>query len=171
MRRREVPLRGVICLVILLSSALLAHALACGTFIRPDRFIAELFFVSALTYLASKRELEGPRLALLVLLTQSAVHILLGGMSMNTSSMLISHFACGLVSYGAIAYGEEFWFGLRGYISSLISPLFTLPLPASSSISITSVRSRSLFSQWIARRAWALRAPPVATNQRDLQLA
>jgi hypothetical protein len=171
MRRREVPLRGVICLVILLSSALLAHALACGTFIRPDRFIAELFLLSVLTYLASKRELEGPRLALLVLLTQSAVHILLGGMSMNTSSMLISHLACGFVSYGAIAYGEKFWFGFRGYVSSIISLPFSLHYAERFISSKNFFNYNALFSQWIARRAWALRAPPIATNRRDLQLA
>ena len=149
--------------LILFLSAVIAHFLACGTFISPSRFCLEGLFIGTLLYFGLDRELEGPRLALLALVTQAAVHVILGGMVMNNGRMLAWHTAFALVSYWAIRLSEMFWH--KGF-------LFVLPIksPRRLVVSLISADSqpavlhrKKFLTLWIDRCAHSLRAPPLLT--------
>ena len=109
MSLRKLSLRVWINSAILLMGALAAHAAACGTFIAIIPFI----IISSLVFLAivilSAQEIEGPKLAALIVLLQFTSHILLGGMNMNTTTMLLSHVIAGMLSYLFITENELLW--------------------------------------------------------------
>jgi hypothetical protein len=54
-----------------------------------------------------KDELQGPKLALLIVLVQSGAHIFLGGMSTSNTSMLLTHVAGGIFSFILITQCES----------------------------------------------------------------
>jgi hypothetical protein len=136
MQGRSVNLRVLFNSAVLLLSAVIAHTIACGTFIPALPFaIGSLIIVGSVTAL-SIAELRGPALALVVILVQSATHFLLGsgrmsmpapicggtskqffipmGPMMTPSSMLSVHIAAGLFSYVFIRKSEKFW-NFAGY--------------------------------------------------------
>ena len=161
MRSRQFSLRGAIYSLVLFISGLLAHFLACGAFISPFRFILEGTFVLALVFFLIEDDLEGPRLALLSLVSQAAVHSLLGGMVMNTNRMLLWHTFFAGATYVAIRYGEVFW---RGGLSSAL-PLISLRFSPTSIFAEQLCRITQHIEEfneiWIDRRAHSLRAPPI----------
>ena len=161
MQSRLFSLRGAIYTLILFLSAVLAHFLAFGTFISPSRFCLEGLFIGTLLYFGLNRELEGPRLALLALVTQAAVHVILGGMVMNSSRMLAWHAVFALLSYWAIRLSEKFWH--KGL-------LFVLPINSARRLLVSLISTNSqpavlyckkFLTLWIDRSAHSLRAPPL----------
>ena len=90
---------------VLLLSALLAHGLAGGTFVETPNLLWQGFGLGALLFGMRSLKLEGPSLALVILLVQSASHFVLGGGTyLNETRMTMAHFISGAISYFAISY-------------------------------------------------------------------
>lgn len=90
---------------VLLLSALLAHGLAGGTFVETPNLLWQGFCLGALLLGTRSLKLEGPSLALVILLVQSASHFLFGGGTyLNETRMTFAHFISGAISYFAISY-------------------------------------------------------------------
>ena len=90
---------------VLLLSALLAHGLAGGTFVETPNLLWQGFCLGALLLGTRSLKLQGPSLALVILLVQSASHFVLGGGTyLNETRMTMAHFISGAISYFAISY-------------------------------------------------------------------
>ena len=161
MRSRHFTIRGGINTLILFLSALLAHFLACGTFVSPLRFCLEAIFVIALVFIGSHQELEGPRLGLISILTQAAVHAILGGMMMNTTQMLAWHTLFAVLSYLGIRFGENFWQQGIDYLLPRIPQKCSFNLLNRPQLGRISHNTSAFLQLWIDRSAHSLRAPPL----------
>ena len=97
-------------LVVLFLSAIAAHGIAGGAFVdAPHLALEGISIALALTPLQSLK-LEGPSLALLILIVQSSSHFILGGGTyLNSLQMTFGHLASGIFSYMAIGYFELVW--------------------------------------------------------------
>jgi hypothetical protein len=109
---------------LLLLGSLASHFAGGGSFIAPSRLIVEGAMIFALLFACRYRFLAGPQLALIIVLTQSAGHLILGQASNANSVMMSSHILGGLISYIAVSRSEAFWMKL-----SEISFTFGLALP------------------------------------------
>jgi len=109
---------------ILFLSAISAHALAGGSFVTPMRLAVQAVAISITLIFTAHFKLEGPTLALLVLLIQSTSHFILGGGSLDGEmKMTISHLISGISSYCAISYFDILWEIILSIISSVIPTL------------------------------------------------
>lgn len=110
---------------LLLLGALTSHFAGGGSFVAPSRLLLESALIFALLFTSRCRFLSGPQLALIIVLTQSTGHLILGQASNANSVMMCSHILGGLISYIAVSRSETFWLKL-----SEISFTFGLALPS-----------------------------------------
>ena len=186
MSRPLVNPRVVINSVILLVAAVIAHTLACGTFIPALPFLAgSLLIILAVTVLSTSK-FQGASIAAIVALVQTGTHFFLGsgrmsmpsptcggssttffmptGSSMNSHSMLIVHFMAGIASYIFIRNNEKFWICANRCLVALLVPdstLGTIPeitLAGQSKIEITVLITR--LQSFLTEATSRLAAPP-----------
>ena len=115
---------------VLLLGALIAHSIGCGTFIPLLPFLGISLALVVILSILSVKELEGPGLALVVIVAQAGAHFLLGngqmrmlvpvcggtsrtmtmnmGSMMNPTLMIASHTIAGIASYLFIRKSEPF---------------------------------------------------------------
>lgn len=94
---------------VLVSAGAFSHHAVGGSVISLAPVALELTFLAAVVYLFSRRPLEGPKLAVLIVLAQSFSHIAMSGNSNSGIPMAISHIAAGVLSYFYICNSEKFW--------------------------------------------------------------
>ena len=116
---------------LLLIGALISHATGGGSFMSPMRLALESSLIFAILFTSRKRFLAGPQLALIVVLTQSAGHLILGQGSNSNVAMMSSHILGGYMAYIAVARSEAFWQKVADCSFS-----FSLELPTSISVPI-----------------------------------
>jgi hypothetical protein len=156
--------------LILLLGGVMAHYLADGTFIKPFQFLAS--GVSCLLLIATleSKKLEGPRLALLVLLTQSFGHLILGGNTPSNITMAVSHLFAGLFTYWLISHAEVFWSKTSEILSALFLPncldRFTLQHSANNSTE----NVEWIFNPFLGFRSMWMRGPPLSFGKQALIL-
>ena len=91
----------------LLLSALSAHILAGGNLVETSSLIWQVIGIGSLLFGIRSIKLEGPSLALVILLVQSSSHFILGGGTyLNELRMTLAHTVSGAISYFAISYFE-----------------------------------------------------------------
>jgi hypothetical protein len=98
-------------------SAIAAHLLAGGGIIHGDRLILISFLLICVSTIATSSELEGPKLAFIILISQFIGHFFLGTNTTSPTLMVLSHAVIALLAYLAI-YSFE---GLVCWISSKFS--------------------------------------------------
>ena len=86
----------------LLSAGLLAHTFASGSYVGFKDFLFYCAINLLLTFLITPRLLEGPRLAMIILLSQGMTHFLSGGAGNNSGQMLLSHSISSIVVYQVV---------------------------------------------------------------------
>mgnify|MGYP006274531735 FL=1 len=92
---------------VLLLSALSAHILAGGTLVETPNLIWQSIGIGSLLFGIRSIKLEGPSLALVILLIQSTSHFVVGGGTyLNELRMTLAHTLSGIISYFAISYFE-----------------------------------------------------------------
>lgn len=145
--------------LLLLTAAMVAHALAGGSFISAPRLSIEVTIILIGLGICGNAELTGPKLAILVLVVQSVTHIVLGGATMSNDAMGAAHLAAGTVSYIAINSFERFWAKFYDYLLGLISPVeyFNEPGDRSRGESTAPIRALNLFE---FTDTFSLRGPP-----------
>ncbi len=94
---------------VLVSAGAFSHHAVGGSVIALAPVALELTFLAAVVYLFSRRSLEGPKLAILIVLAQSISHIAMGGDSNAGLPMALSHIGAGVLSYFYICNSEKFW--------------------------------------------------------------
>jgi hypothetical protein len=95
-------LRKLIISLTLLSVGLLSHTFASGSYVGFKDFLFYCAINLLLTFLITPALLEGPRLAMIILLSQAMTHFLSGGASNNSGQMLLSHLFSSLVVYQVV---------------------------------------------------------------------
>ena len=95
-------LRKLIICFTLLSAGLLAHTFASGSYVGFKDFLFYCAINLLLTFLITPRLLEGPRLAMIILLSQGMTHFLSGGAGNNSGQMLLSHSISSIVVYQVV---------------------------------------------------------------------
>ena len=95
-------LRKLIISFTLLSAGLLAHTFASGSYVGFKDFLFYCAINLLLTFLITPRLLEGPRLAMIILLSQGMTHFLSGGAGNNSAQMLLSHSISSIVVYQVV---------------------------------------------------------------------
>jgi hypothetical protein len=83
----------------LLSAGLLAHTFSSGSYVGLKDFLFYCIVNLLLTFLITPALLEGPRLAMMILLSQGMTHFLSGGEGNNSGQMLLSHLIASIVVY------------------------------------------------------------------------
>ena len=83
----------------LLSAGLLAHTFSSGSYVGLQDFLFYCIVNLLLTFLITPALLEGPRLAMMILLSQGMTHFLSGGEGNNSGQMLLSHLIASIVVY------------------------------------------------------------------------
>ena len=113
---------------ILFSFALISHAIAGGSFTTAGRLFAMGLLIVFALFILGRSVLSGPRLALLVLIVQSATHFILGEMTGNSFAMSASHILGGIASFALLTKSDEFWFAVKKLALLIVSPqILTLP--------------------------------------------
>lgn len=113
-------------LLVLFLAGVLAHFLAGGSFIDAKRLIALLVIIFSSLVITKNIDLQGPQLALFIVVLQSVGHFILGGADMTGNSrMTFSHILTGLISYKTIGYFRHFWRLLEGLAKGLIPRPFS----------------------------------------------
>ena len=114
--------RGIVAYCGLLASVLVSHAIGGGNFISmPDIIVFSILIVGGVS-ISFPTELEGPRLALLALVTQILGHFLFGGGSTG-NSMIFSHLIGGLIGYQLVARFDQIALQLISLIHSVLVPV------------------------------------------------
>ena len=143
--------------LVLISASLIAHITNISEYRLTVGLFTQLLLVLILAVFFNKKELRGPKLALLVLICQSSIHFLIGGNSDSNTSMLISHGVLGLLSYYLITNFENYWnkvtskFSLTKYEFNFIPQLGRNP---------QALTSDSKVSLHIFSKVNILRGPP-----------
>ena len=131
---------------VLLLGALIAHSIGCGTFIPILPFLGISLALVVILSILSVKELEGPGLALVVIVAQAGAHFLLGsgqmrmlvpvcggasrtmtmnmGSIMNPTLMVASHTIAGIASYLFIRKSEPFWNFAGFFLATILVPFF-----------------------------------------------
>ena len=102
MRINSSQVRKLIISFTLLSAGLIAHAFASGSYVGFNDFLFYCGINLLLTFLITPVLLEGPRLALIILLSQGMTHFLSGGADNNSGQMLLSHLISSVVVYQVV---------------------------------------------------------------------
>ena len=95
-------LRKLIISFTLLSAGLLAHTIASGSYVGLKDFLFYCAINLLLTFLITPALLQGPRLALIILLSQGMTHFLSGGASSNSDQMMLSHLISCIIVYQVV---------------------------------------------------------------------
>jgi hypothetical protein len=123
----ERPMTLLIRFQVLLLSALLAHGLAGGTFVETPNLLWQGFCLGALLLGTRSLKLQGPSLALVILLVQSASHFILGGGTyLNETRMTMAHFISGAISYFGIAF-DFITSALKAIVPGKPFAIFSIP--------------------------------------------
>jgi hypothetical protein len=113
--------------LVLFLSGVLAHSLSGGAVIELKSFIFFTALISLTLFLARNLTLEGPQLALLVLVLQSAGHFLLGGADKSSDiQMSGAHLIAGVLSYRAVTHFDHFWEFFAELAQALFIPIFEI---------------------------------------------
>lgn len=95
----------------LLVFGLAAHHLAGGEMVKPLPLILYSCFILLLLWPTAGKQLTPPGMAALVVVSQSAVHLILGsGNQMASDSgkmMLLAHATSGILAYAVLQYSEK----------------------------------------------------------------
>jgi hypothetical protein len=86
----------------LLSAGLFAHTLASGSYVGFKDFLFYSVINLLLTFFITPALLEGPRLALMILLSQVMTHFLSGGAGNNSQQMMFSHIISSILVYQVV---------------------------------------------------------------------
>ena len=145
------------------SAALFSHHLAGGHTVSGFSLLSSLLILICISLLFSHSDLEGPRLALLILFSQLFTHILLGANSGNSINMVISHIISGFIAYSFIAHIDQsiLWLSAK-FAPILLKPLASQELPHKSFVAIRD-NCHSLSSRFVAFQYWTTSPPLVAT--------
>lgn len=146
---------------VLVSAGALSHHAAGGSFIALAPAVFELAILATLVYLFSRKSLEGPKLAVLIVLAQSISHIAMGGDSKEGLPMALSHIGAGLLSYFYIRNSEKFWDSVTDkFVTYFQRFTFVLHVVKTRSLEVTVQSPDQLKSHLIEMRLhW--RGPPV----------
>lgn len=112
--------------LVILSSALFAHHLVGGMLISLHQLLSIILPTLVALTLLNLKPLDGPRLALLILVVQSFSHIVLGGMSDSSRTMAIAHLSTSIISYAYIRFISEFWPAHRLTLRSLFKEYLSI---------------------------------------------
>ena len=152
--------RTAIAYVGLLASVLISHLVGRGSFIAAPAIVAlSLLIITALS-ISMPQELEGPHLALLVLITQTLGHFILGGGSTD-SSMTISHLVGGFTGYQTVRRVDQIVCKLESLVQYALLPLSisSLAFPINlRTVSISTYITR--LKEFLLAAHYLLRAPP-----------
>ena len=149
--------RSIGAALVLISTSLIAHITNISEYRLTIGLFAQLLLVFILAIFFNKKELRGPKLAFLILISQSTIHLLIGGSSSSNTSMLLTHGALGLLSFYLITNFEKYWnqvsnkLALKSYKFNFIPKLASIPLTFTTSSKV----SLLLFS-----KVNILRGPP-----------
>ena len=158
---REIESLTRLCMLFL--SAILAHVLAGGTFVNAAHLTALITVIFLGLFLVRHAVLEGPPLALLIVLMQSIGHFVMGnGGITSDTQMTFSHLAAGILSYFLIRDAEKVWEQLRQLVRRLIPSFFfpsTQICPLGKALS---VERFSAFSSIEFLASLRFRGPPLA---------
>ena len=125
MNTGEKSISQLVKLVVLFLSAIAAHGIAGGTFVDAPRLALEGIAIALALASLQSIKVEGPTLALLILLVQSSSHFILGGGTyLNSLQMTFGHLASGMFSYVAIGYFDLAW----DFLATLFMGLFPLKI-------------------------------------------
>jgi hypothetical protein len=104
-------------------SAIAAHLLAGGGIIHGDKLILISFLLICVSTNATSSELEGPKLAFIILISQFIGHFFLGTNTASPTLMVLSHAVIALFAYLAISSFEDlvYWISSKFSITSLKS--------------------------------------------------
>jgi hypothetical protein len=109
----------------LLSAGLLAHTFSSGSYVGFKDFLFYCAVNLLLTFLITPALLEGPRLAIMILLSQGVTHFLSGGASNNSGQMLFSHLISSLVVYHVVKNFDQAFEKALTIIESFLPVTFT----------------------------------------------
>ena len=110
-------------LCVLFLGTLVAHVAAGGTFVAPVHLVGNAIFLAFPLVVLSRIRLEGPKLALLILIAQSSGHLILGGIAHSNLTMLLSHLLGGFLSFILISRCEQIWERALGVLFQFLLPL------------------------------------------------
>lgn len=154
--------RGIVAYCGLLASVLVSHAIGGGNFIAIPNIVFFSILMVAGVSISFPTELEGPRLALLVLIAQVFGHFLFGGGSLG-NSMMFSHIIGGIFGYQLVARFDQIVLHLTSLIQSILVPIVI------QSFEIVVTRTVGLVFVFVARAkeflssaSYLLRGPPLS---------
>ena len=112
-------------LSILFLGSILAHEIGGGNFVQTKLLLVELVLISMALFAIRNVDLSGPTLALVVVITQSASHFILGAADRTGEiSMTFSHVLAGVVTYKFISGLESMW----DFLATLLGTFFSVPV-------------------------------------------
>ncbi|MFM1984837.1 MAG: hypothetical protein RLZZ295_3 [Actinomycetota bacterium] len=154
--------RAVVAYTGLLASVLLGHAIGGGSFIAIPQLLTFSTLIIAALSISIPEELEGPRLAFIVLIAQTLGHFLFGGGAVN-DSMMYSHIIGGVVGYQLVAHMDQLICQLSYLLKEILLPFSFIEFH------ILSTKNVSVRISYIARvkeffvsTSYSLRAPPLS---------
>ena len=145
---------------ILFSTSVLAHLFAGGEFATGLRLFLYGILIYLFLLLIGPGYLNGPKLALVSLVTQGFTHVSLGAMSGSSYLMTFSHLIGGYIGYFAVSRAEEFWRNFTSILTHVLIQLKILLIPKnenSNKIQFSYFRSINFA---LINESNGLRAPP-----------
>ena len=152
---------------VLLLGALISHYLGGGSFVATHQLVLMSALVSILLFAFKGKFLAGPSLALVILLTQSASHILMGGMSNSNLTMLLTHFTGGLITYWLVQRSENIWENLLKVILQFTATIYSWTLATPTTLFNNGTPYFANLQSYLTCGAHARRGPPTRNNERS----
>lgn len=144
----------------LLASVLLSHAIGGGSFISAPSIIAFSILIVGALSISMPQQLEGPHLALLVLISQTLGHFIFGGGAID-ASMGTSHIIGALIGYRLVVSFDQIICGLENLVRRILVPLRIRKISISEFLFGTAFQSHKAQVKEFTRAAhYLLRAPP-----------
>ncbi len=185
---RNIGPRVLINSTVLIVGAVIAHAIACGSFTPLLPFFLSGIAITLSLALVCTLEVEGPWLGLLALTSQIATHFMLGttppvlsastmsdlmasgsmnmGSTMNPISMIATHSLAGAFSYLFIVKNDSIWDFATRIFSFIFTPLFKSAPFNSTTSDLFSWLELHLFvtrlQSYLSEATSRLSAPPLA---------
>jgi len=149
---------------ILVSSGLLAHCLANGSFVGLRQLLIYSLLNLFIVLILNIPDFEGPKLATAILISQAMTHIFSGGNSANSSSMFIWHFVCAGFGYFLALNFDLSLQALSNLIKSALPiSFFNFSLPRETIFPISSNRF-TVFRSNVFSAIYG-RAPPIQVGK------
>ena len=144
----------------LLASVLVSHALGGGRFLSiPAIFVFSILIVGALS-ISMPEKLEGPHLALLVLVAQILGHFIFGGGEVDPS-MGTSHIIGGLVGFRLVISFDQLICGLENLARRIFIPLTIKNFVISdAALKVAFYNQIVRVKEFFFAATYSLRAPP-----------